>query len=133
MNLTCAGIVMKKLTTVINIKDAPEGWEDNLDYYYCGRLTKYANECFFGNPYRVHIHGNRENCIKKFKRDFDKSTRYYQKLVLRTLTGKILVCHCKPKSCHADILADFCNANHVDINYKLNKLNKDEEGLKFEK
>jgi len=102
----------KKLTTVINIKDAPTGWEYDMNYYYCGRLTRFNNTYFFGNPYRVHVHGNRETCIAKFKKDFEKSTNLYQKLVLKILTGKILVCHCKPKACHADILAEYCNANN---------------------
>lgn len=102
----------KKLTTVINIKDAPDGWEDDLDYYYCGRLTRFRNTYFFGNPHRMPGDGNRETCVAKFKRDFEKSTTYYQKLVLKILTGKVLVCHCFPKPCHAQILADFCNSHN---------------------
>jgi len=113
---------MKKITTVINIVDAPLNWQESLKYYYCGRLKCYNNIHNFGNPYRVHIHGTRENCIKKFKADFDKSPSY-QKLVLRILSGKILLCHCKPKICHCDVLADYCNANQVEINYKLQGLN----------
>lgn len=114
---------MKK-TTVINIKDAPKNWQESFDYYYCGRLTYFNNVHNFGNPYRVHIHGNRENCIKKFVTDLEKSP-YYQKLVLRILTGKTLICHCAPKPCHAQVLADYCNANQADIKHKLQGLIND--------
>ena len=103
---------MKKITTVINIADAPLNWQENSKYYYCGRLKYYNNIHNFGNRYRIHIHGSREDCIKKFKADFDKSPSY-QKLVLRVLSEKILVCHCKRKDkevpCHADVLAKYCN------------------------
>lgn len=110
-----------KTTTVINIKDAPNNWQEDLRYYYCGRLTHYNNIHNFGNPYRVYVHGTRENCIKKFKADLDKSPTY-QKLVIRILSGKILLCHCAPKPCHAQILADYCNANQADIISKLQGL-----------
>lgn len=104
------------------------GWEFNPQYYYCGRLTKYIkpDRYNFGNPFRIHVHGSRAVVIIKFEKAFEKNDRYTQKRILRELTGKILVCHCKPKNCHADTLADFCNANQASISYKLNELRKDD-------
>jgi len=69
---------------------------------YIGRGTIY------GNPFRIGPDGTRVEVIAKYKAWF------YANDALRTecrkwLTGKTLVCHCSPLSCHGDVIADYLN------------------------
>lgn len=67
---------------------------------YIGRGT------YWGNPYHLHTHGTRTEVIAKFKALFYASPAMQQRA--RTeLLGKTLVCHCYPKSCHGDVIAEY--------------------------
>jgi hypothetical protein len=68
------------------------------DAVYCGRGTPW------GNPYKLGIHGNRDAVCDKFEQYILPT------LDVSSLKGKDLVCHCKPKRCHADAI--FRKANH---------------------
>lgn len=113
---------------VINIKQAPAGWKHNREYVYIGRPG------YFGNPIdsngrwgcticgRLHFgSGSTLICYEKYLRakvenglrDQLKhpgvntvSTEFVDKL--KALSGKTLVCFCKPNPCHGDILATVC-------------------------
>jgi hypothetical protein len=57
----------------------------------------------FGNPFVVGVHGNREECIRKFERYAWKTPRVLD--AIRRLKKKsILGCHCSPKACHGDTI-----------------------------
>jgi hypothetical protein len=95
---------------VIHIKDAPAGWKENPSYVYIGRgrlkSPGVSEPGYFGNPYKIGVHGTREEVIMKFEeyartRIRDDSTFRGQ---VRALYGKTLVCHCKPLACHGDVL-----------------------------
>lgn len=106
---------------VINIKDAPKGWERNPAYVYIGRPKgKKPEDCrvgeygFLGNPYPLPSGSPRGTTLERY-------ARYLQERILepefhqavKTLSGKTLVCFCKPNPCHGDILADICEElNH---------------------
>ena len=84
------------MTTVIHIKDAPQGWKSNRQYAYIGRPSKW------GNPFTLEIYDRDTAC--------DKYAQYIQSQEhllydIDELQHKILVCYCKPQRCHGDILA----------------------------
>ena len=77
---------------VFNRKDFPEG------AIYIGRGSDW------GNPYRIGIHGNRQEVIEKFR--FYMGVRLEQEpFWLEPLRGKNLVCFCAPLECHGDVIA----------------------------
>jgi len=66
----------------------------------------------FGNPYAIGEEGDdRDEVIRKFKYDFDRDylkDDFKQRLLKHR--GKKLGCHCKPMSCHGDVLVEFLNS-----------------------
>jgi hypothetical protein len=74
---------------------------------YIGRNKEYGNPKF-GNPFRVEKYG-RKGAIQEYKNWISV------KLALNTdlqdefleLDGKVLGCHCKPKSCHGDVIVEL--------------------------
>lgn len=96
-----------KITRVINIKKEKEfsAVKSNTRYEYIGRGG------YWGNPYAMHIDGDREEVIRKFKYDFDYNKfPNITKDKVYELAGKRLGCFCKPAPCHGDVIADFLNS-----------------------
>ncbi len=101
-------------TTVVNIKDCPQGWEEDPRYVYVGR-TSATNPGSFGNRHGVGIcfvcncNHDRYEAVRlhaeETRTKYETSAQYRQDL--ERLRGKFLVCFCKrPKvevPCHADI------------------------------
>jgi len=84
--------------------------KDGLLYIYCGRPSKLSN------PYEIGKDGNREDVIEKFKilseplfgdtpsilqENISDFIEYLKKVNPREV---ILGCHCKPLSCHCDVI-----------------------------
>lgn len=69
---------------------------------YIGRGSNY------GNPYIINTHGNRTEVIAMYKEAFCKTKEQKEK-IRHDLFGKDLVCFCKPKDCHGDILLEIAN------------------------
>lgn len=121
---------------VIHINQAPKNWENSPNYIYIGRKGR-GFDGYFGNhhpvgvvcPYcsygdfetgkTVEIVHRRGEGVLAFERDlraimldiFDTSvfpnpTEYLTRV--KMLSGKTLVCFCKPNPCHGDILAQVC-------------------------
>jgi hypothetical protein len=67
---------------------------------YIGRPSKWQN------PYEIGIDGNRTEVIQKFR-----AYLYSSGLIkdIHELCGKDLICWCKPKKCHGDILIELAN------------------------
>ena len=82
------------MAKVINIRDK-KGAPNEV---YIGRGSKW------GNPYKIGVHGTREDVVKKY--DSYARLNFYPE-DLDELRGKILVCYCKPKSCHGDVLIEL--------------------------
>lgn len=104
---------------VIHIRDVPKQWKTNSNYIYIGRSGK-GVVGDFGNPFKVghkcdscgQLHddpGSTLECYRKYLIDKISSNELFKDSV-RNLYGKILVCFCKPKVCHGDILADVCES-----------------------
>lgn len=92
--------IQDKITFVSN-KDKGEHFDT-----YIGRGT------LWGNPYTIGKDGDREEVIRKFAYDFNRSflrggEDFNKKL--GTLRGHTLGCHCKPYACHGDVLAEYLN------------------------
>ena len=87
------------MTTVIHIKDAPSGWKQNDQYVYIGRGSKW------GNPYHVSL--GRTRCIELYREYISCKLQLMSET--RELKGKTLVCFCKPRDCHGDVLAKLAD------------------------
>jgi len=100
------------MTRVINIKEAPISFQkkdgDQDGFVYIGRpftfgnpILKYVNCIICG---KVHTtNGSTLVCYEKYLRTRIFSDEDF-KLKVKSLLGKTLVCYCKPKKCHGDIL-----------------------------
>jgi len=104
------------MTTVINRKDAPKGWRDNVAFVFIGRMRNGRvnpdpfKEGGLGNSFKVEDHG-REECIALFRESVEKRVTEdpdFRRRV-RGLSGKTLVCYCKPEACHGDVLAEIAD------------------------
>ena len=67
----------------------------------------------WGNPYVIGRDGDRESVIAKYvilmsKRFNEDHWLWYNRL--KELKGKNLVCYCKPKACHGDVLEELIEA-----------------------
>lgn len=74
------------------------------DAVYIGRGSKW------GNPYVIGKHGTREEVIKMYREDLEAAfAKHPEKFKehLKELVGKDLVCFCKPKACHGDVLKEY--------------------------
>ena len=80
------------MTKVVNIKNS------EFDVYI-GRGSRW------GNPFIIGEHGDREEVIRKY-RDYVLSTPELMDS-LQELNGKRLGCHCAPKPCHGNVLAQL--------------------------
>lgn len=102
--------MLGKETKVINIKNA----KDSPDEVYIGR-EGHGKDGYFGNPILLHkecpecgeVHtakGSTLQCYEKYLVNRLKTDEVFKKRVA-SLSGKTLVCFCKPNKCHGDILA----------------------------
>lgn len=107
-----------------------KGWRMPENAVYVGRPTKW------GNPFKVGIHGNRQECVDLYRRyldgrisaedtawrnslyddpDFSGYSPFLGKILvwasnLETLRGKDLCCWCPlDQPCHADVLLEIAN------------------------
>lgn len=66
---------------------------------YIGRKSKYGNNFIIG------IHGTREECIEKFKKDLKERIQSGEITLefLADLYNKPLLCHCYPDPCHGEV------------------------------
>jgi hypothetical protein len=85
------------MSDVIHIRDKI----GSSDEVYIGRGSKW------GNPFKIGEHGTREEVIDKYKTYL--AEKYDLLESLHELDGKTLVCYCKPKACHGDVLVELIN------------------------
>ena len=96
--------------TVIHIKDAPAGWKKDARYIYIGRrnFAEELQQSKWHNPtpLRTQEPQERDDNLREFSENFEISALRQQ---AGELKGKVLVCYCKPKACHGDVLAAAAN------------------------
>lgn len=97
----------QSLTTVINIRNAPEGWRDDSQYVYIGRHNSryHVKSSKWANPYKIGRDGTREQVIALYRAYVSSTPRLSG--ALSELKGKTLVCWCAPQPCHGDVLAEL--------------------------
>ncbi|MFA5702868.1 MAG: DUF4326 domain-containing protein [Advenella sp.] len=64
---------------------------------------------FWGNPFYIGVDGSRQEVIEKYRQMV--LSRPDMMARLPELRGKTLACWCKPKMCHADVLAQLADQN----------------------
>ena len=69
---------------------------------YIGRPSKW------GNPFVIGKDGDREQVIAKYRAWLADQQDLLA--ALPELRGKRLVCHCHPRPCHGDVLAELADA-----------------------
>ncbi len=94
-------VVPLELTLVVN--------KDRVDIYdvYIGRGS------VWGNPYQIGEDGDRDEVIRKFAYDFQRGfLKAHEDFEnnLKKIKGKVIACHCKPASCHGDVIAAYVNS-----------------------
>ena len=95
------------MTKVINIKDAPYGWQEDEQYVYIGR-TGHGLDGYFGNP--IQLKGKKRGATLELFRSYVVDRLETDEIYLervKELKDKTLVCFCKPHPCHGDILAYY--------------------------
>lgn len=71
---------------------------------YIGRPSKW------GNPFEVGRDGTRKECIDKYREYINGRKDLLQ--ALSELKGKALMCFCKPKPCHGDVLVELVEGDN---------------------
>ena len=107
-------------TTVINIRQS--GGVQRDKEVYVGRRNAGSSwlSAPWGNPFLVGVHGTRAECIESFREWLlsgrslgnNEATVQRREWILKnvhTLRGRTLVCFCKPKACHADVLVEMAD------------------------
>jgi hypothetical protein len=77
----------------------------NVKYNGCDVYVGRGSD--WGNPFSASIHG-RDNAIALYK-EWLWERPELQERAKTELKGKVLGCHCAPKACHADVLAELAN------------------------
>jgi hypothetical protein len=77
--------------------DAPE------TAVYIGRPSKW------GNPFSISPGQPRDVCVERY-REYLQQRPELRDMAKRELKGKDLVCFCKPRACHGDVLLEVVNA-----------------------
>lgn len=104
-------ISLPEETLVANIRDTPPNFASNNNYAYIGRPGR-KYEGYFGNPIKLSKLSDRETVLDQYR------TYFYQRLAsdpefkyrVHGLKNKILVCFCKPLTCHGDVIAEYLNS-----------------------
>lgn len=82
----------------------PKVWNQNSPFpsgaVYIGRPSKW------GNPFKAGVHGTRSEVIRMYRDYLFKSGLIND---IHELKGCHLVCYCKPKACHGDVLIELAN------------------------
>ena len=94
-------------TTVINIRNAPEGWKSDPNFVYIGRAMprRGLSSSRFANPFAIGRDAEtREDAMKLYRQRMLEAPPEFMEEV-RELKDKTLVCWCAPEACHGDVLA----------------------------
>lgn len=91
-------------TRVVNIYHFPNGFPKENGFIKVMRPSKW------GNPFRITTQMTREKVVENYREWIMKQPHLLNSL--HELRGKTLGCCCKPKACHADVLAELADKNY---------------------
>jgi hypothetical protein len=89
-----------------NLNRIPHKLLKNKNYVYIGRNLKHSHDVRYGNPFRVEEFG-REGAITKYREWLYSEECTLTEDDIWFLLDKTLVCHCKPKKCHGEVLLEY--------------------------
>jgi hypothetical protein len=94
------------LVQVIHIRDAPTKWQLDEGYVYIGRPN------YFGNPFPLKSEKDRDSVYTEYRNYFYRRLFYDTEFRAQILAlhNKVLVCYCKPKRCHGDVIVEFLHS-----------------------
>ena len=75
---------------------------------YCGRTPRFGGPSILGNPYRAGRDGSLDEVVDVLYRKHIWNLIETGQLTindLKRLGGCTLLCHCKPRKCHTDVIA----------------------------
>lgn len=96
-------------TTVVNIHHLDIGWKEDDSFVYVGRAG-HGLDGYFGNRFRAED-GDAITKFGAWARERIEIDDDYRDRV-KSLYGRTLVCFCKPKPCHGDVLARIAEELH---------------------
>ena len=73
-----------------------------------GKAVRIDRSSKYGNPFLLGMDGNRDEVCDAFESHYLPHKPSIQK-DLKTLRGKVLICHCYPERCHGNCLCDLAN------------------------
>jgi hypothetical protein len=96
------------MSRIVNLRHEELG-----DAVYVGRANPQRGlaESAFANPYRVGQDGTRAEVIQKYRDWLLGRQELLERL--SDLRGRRLACWCWPEACHAGVLAELADADHV--------------------
>lgn len=104
-------------TTVVNVRDLPDGWQADEQYVYVGRSRGDAPELDgrLGNPFTLRYEDERDSVLRRYQSYLDRKLATTPDFARRVeaCRGKTLVCYCKPKRCHGDVIAAWLNGTEA--------------------
>lgn len=105
--------------SVIHLRDAPPGWQQNPAFVYIGRPGRglsgeFGNEhpvgwcakCKTAHARGAAIAAHKADATKRFAEDASYRAR------VESLRGKVLVCFCKPLPCHGDTYVELLRGSY---------------------
>lgn len=82
---------------------------ERINARYCGRTPAFGGPDKFANVYRAGRDGTLEQVLAKYRKYIWQ--QFLNGIVtvddLWEMDGRMLLCHCKPKDCHTDVVADM--------------------------
>lgn len=92
-------------TTVVNYYHQPTQGDE---FVYIGRPSKWGNPFTFTPQPGLKVLADRDRAVEAYREWIQTQSELME--ALEELRGKTLVCFCKPKSCHGDVLVELVEA-----------------------
>lgn len=77
------------------------------DAVFIGRPSKW------GNPFSAAYESQRDWAVNSFTEWLEKNPKIKEQ-IRQELKGRDLVCYCKPKRCHGDVIFKIANEDYID-------------------
>lgn len=93
---------------IADLRQLENGWWLDPRYAYVGR-ARAGLDGRFGNPFKLSREEDRERVLALYRnwflREVERDADF--RAAVLALRGKILVCHCHPRRCHAEVILEW--------------------------